>query len=152
VFAALTLCALAGCGPAHVHFVLPDDFRGAFAIMPDQPDGIELRKTEGCYVIPIPETGILRIKGDGPFGSYLATASFDSGMPIWSSKRIDDKPAQGTVALWGGSTEILNEDDRQVYYWWFVGTEEEWRTTDYDSRRRPGAVAKNAALQRVRAK
>jgi hypothetical protein len=124
-----------------VHFVLPDGYRGAFAIMPDDPDGIELKQTGGRYVIPIPEGGVLKIKGHDPFRSYLNTASFASGELIWVSKRIDDKPAPGEVALWGTGTQRRYEDGQPVnYIWWFVGTQEEWKAADDDSRYRPGGV------------
>lgn len=46
-----------------MHFVLPDGFRGHFAIVPDDPHGIELVKQQGRYVVRIPDSGVLAIKG-----------------------------------------------------------------------------------------
>ena len=101
-----------------------------------------LQKTNGRYVIKIPESGVLKIKGHDPFGSYLATASFASGQGIWVSKRIDDKPGRGEIALWSTGTQVLSSGPPKGTFWWFVGTEQEWETTDHDARYRPGGVVK----------
>jgi hypothetical protein len=135
--------ALVGCEsrPEQVHFVLPDGYCGAFAVKPDDPDGIELQKKDGRYVIRIPERGVLKIKGHDPFRSYLNTASFASGERIWVSKRIDDKPRPGEIALWSSGTRVIYEGERPInFFWWFVGTEEQWKASDNESRHRAGGV------------
>jgi hypothetical protein len=124
-FAPVFFCFL-GCHskPNQVHFIISDGFRGAFAVKPDDPDGIELVKEDGRYNVRIPEGGVLRIKGYNPFHVFLSKASFANGEEIWVEKRLDDRPRKDQVGLWGGITEI-----EPIYrYWWFIGTEEEWTT------------------------
>jgi hypothetical protein len=142
--AVLSCAGLAGCEsrPAQVHFVLPTGYHGAFAVKPHEPAGIELQKTNGRYVINIPVEGVLRIKGNGPFGSHLETASFATGDEIWVSKHIDDKPSRREVALWGGGTYIWDVDGQPTsFYWWFVGTEEEWKDSGEESVEKVRGVA-----------
>jgi hypothetical protein len=124
-----------------VHFVLPDGWRGGFAIKPDDPLGFKLEKTEGRYVITIPESGVLWIKGHDPFGSYLNTAAFESGQAIWVKRAIDEKPGVGEVALWDVGTHVEDVDGRAIsWYWWFVGTEDDWKASTYETRYRPGRI------------
>jgi len=144
----LTILLLACCGceakPNQVAFVLPDGFRGGFAIFPDSPDGVVLEQKRGRYVIEIPENGILKINGPHPFASYLSTASFANGDTIWVEKGIDDKPSPGEVRLWGLGTHISYEPDKPINeFWWFVGTDADWDACpNHDSRFKPGRVIK----------
>jgi hypothetical protein len=145
VVLAAVLCVCLGCEskPNQVHFILPNGFRGAFAVQPDDPEGIILVREDGCYVVRIPESGVLGIKGYDPFHPYLCTASFANGDEIWVSKRIDDKPRQGQIALWGCTTQGWYEGGKPVnLFWWFVGTEGEWRASDQKTRFSAGGVPK----------
>jgi hypothetical protein len=121
---------------------LPDGFRGGFAIRPYDPDAIELVKEDGRYTVRIPESGILGIRGHDPFRSYLCTASFANGDEIWVSKRIDDSPGKGQVALWGGITEIKYDKGQKQseLFWWFVGTDEDWNSSTDEIRSKPGGI------------
>jgi len=127
----LGLCQGCQPNPNQVEFVVADGFRGTFIIKPDVPDGVELEKEHGRFVVRIPKDGILGIKGHGPFNSYLCTARYDNGDVIWVSKRIDDKPQEGEVALLGGHTHIESANNgKQVGdYRWFVGTVEDWKSS-----------------------
>jgi hypothetical protein len=95
---------------------------------------MELTKENGRYVVRIPEDGVLRMKGYDPFRSFLYTAAFSNGDPIWVEKRIDDVPQWGEVALRGLGTQIPSQS-----YWWFVGTDAE-RMADHASPYTPGKV------------
>jgi len=122
------LCVCIGCQskPNQVHFIIPSGFRGAFAVKPDDPDGIILVKEDGRFVARIPESGVLGINDYDPFKSYLCTASFNNGDEIWVLKRLDDKPRRGQIALWGSTTQGWYENGKAVnLYWWFVGTEDD---------------------------
>jgi hypothetical protein len=100
-----------------------------------------LVEENGRYVIRIPESGVLGIKGCDPFQSYLVTASFANGDNIWVSKRIDDKPRKEQTALWGAVTLVRYENKKPISaYWWFVGTEAEWNDADNEVLSRPGKV------------
>jgi hypothetical protein len=138
------ICLIIGCrrDPDRVRFILPNGFRGAFAIKPDDPDGVVLVRENGAYSARIPESGVLAIKGYDPFESMLSTASFESGQEIWVSRRIDDKAGKGQVALLGGYTHVEWDEKQKpsVSYWWFIGTEEEWRAATDRDRSRPGRV------------
>jgi hypothetical protein len=119
-----------GCNrpPNRVHFVVPDGFLGSFAIQPNDPEGIEPSRSAGHYVLNIPETRVIKIKGYYPFSGYLYTASYANGQPIWVEKRWDDKPAPGEIAMWGGGSSSWHEGGRlisQIY--WFVGTNKQWK-------------------------
>jgi hypothetical protein len=154
--ALVALCwVCSGCRsePDRVQFLLPNDFRGAFAIKPDDPDGVVLVKEGGVYVVRIPENGVLPINGYNPFCSYLSTASFSNGDEIWVSGRIDDAPQRPQLALWGGHTHIHWDEKGNPLstYWWFVGTEEEWAVSTDASRNEPGrALSRNVISSPVR--
>jgi len=121
-----------GChrAPERVHFVLPDGFRGVFGIWADDPEGTELRTTDGRYVIHIPESGVLKMTGHDPFSSFLETASFANGDVIWVSTKLGDSPPPGAIGLWGTVTAsapgAAGSRAINVFYW-FVGTEAEFR-------------------------
>jgi hypothetical protein len=134
----------AGCAskPNQVEFIVPDGFRGAFAIRPDDPDGVLLKPGEKLYQFRIPKSGVLGMRGYDPFRSYLCTARFENGDPIWVSKRFNDKPQASEVGLFGGHTHITfdGNDTPQATYWEFVGTEAEWKASSDEARNTPGTV------------
>jgi hypothetical protein len=112
--------AMSGCAKQSptVHFVLPDGYRGAFAIQKGQSDGIVLEQRNNVYVCRIPACGLLKVKAEKPFSDWHGlTASFDSGetIPIvWDKK--NHPPNQ--VAVWLG-------DARNTTTYYFIGTKEE---------------------------
>ena len=127
--------------PNQVHFIIPDGFRGSFAVKSDDQDGIMLGQENGHFVLRIPESGVLGIRGYYPFRSYLDTASFVNGDEIWVSKQFGDKPRREQIALWGWTTEALYENGKPINRdWWFVGTEEEWNGADGYARYRLGGI------------
>jgi len=137
VVLAAVLCVCVGCESKtnRVHFIIPNGFRGAFAVKPDDPEGIILVKEDGRYALRIPESGVLGIKDYYPFHSYLSTASFANGDEIWVRKRIDDKPRKEQIALWDGWTTSWYGNGKSVnLVTWFVGTEDEWRASDQTTR------------------
>lgn len=87
VAALAILCAGCERRPNQVHFIVPDNYSGSFYIELNGEDGVEIPKVDGSYVVTIPESGIFKMKGFYPFGSYLNTAAFASGTPIWVSGR-----------------------------------------------------------------
>jgi len=144
---AAVLCVCLGCKsePNQVHFILPIGFRGAFAVKPDDSLGIILVNKDGRYVVRIPESGLLCVKGLDPFHPYVCTAAFANGSEIWVSKRLDDKPRKEQNALWDGATQSWDENGRPVnFFWWFVGTEDEWNASDEVTRYRLGGVPKKS--------
>jgi hypothetical protein len=142
-----SLCVCLGCQstPNQVHFIIPNGFRGAFAVKADDSEGIIVVKEGGLYVVRIPESGVLGIKDHDPFQSYLCTASFANGNGIWVSTRIDDTPRKEQIALWGGTTEAWYENGKPVnLFWWFVGTEGEWSASDQKTRHSAGGVPRKS--------
>jgi hypothetical protein len=92
----------------NLHYVIPNDFRGAFIIYTRRPDGVVLpRSVSGgveTFTCSIPTNGILFVEGDRPFyGGYQLSASFADGRSIPIASNGDELPA-GTVALWGGGS------------------------------------------------
>jgi hypothetical protein len=70
----------------------------------------------------IPDSGILRVKGDGPFyGWHRLKASFVNGdiIPIGVETGADELGGKA-VALWGGESRT----DNRIYH--FVGTASEF--------------------------
>jgi hypothetical protein len=115
-----------------VEFVLPDGFRGGFAIEVDEENGDEVATKNGNYVIPIGEDGLARIDRF-VFSAYLPRARFRSGGELWVETRLGDVPQPDSVCLFGGSTllETFYDDEnrvtrRQARYWWFAGTPNEY--------------------------
>jgi hypothetical protein len=147
----LVFCILlCGCfggrsNPNQIQFVLPDGFRGAFAVKPNDPDGILLSRISGQYILTVPEDGVLRIRGYDPFESYLSTASFATNGTIWVERWEGDRPTTGQVGLWGGHTciEWVGNDQPSCTFWWFIGTDEEWTESSDEARHSPGTILKN---------
>jgi hypothetical protein len=90
-------------------------------------------------VFNVPKNGIVVFGGDDPFRSYLCTARFANGDPIWVFGRLGDHAEKGQVGLFGGSTHrkwqgTLSENDGKLVpvgeqeYHIFVGTEEQWKS------------------------
>src|SRR5713226_752149 len=90
----LMALACSSCGSQrcdHIHYVLPNGYRGAFLIYNEREDGIELRPNKGQITCVIPNTGVLRVKGKGPFYEWHSTtASFANGVPIPIASESED--------------------------------------------------------------
>jgi hypothetical protein len=70
-YLSLLLVPLVGCShqPNQVHFLVPNGYRGAFAVRPDDPHGQELKKGKGTFIIRVPESGTFEMKGYDPNGT-----------------------------------------------------------------------------------
>ena len=114
------LCFGCVAKPHQVHFILPNGYRGAFTIKPNDPFGSEIKKQQdGKYVYNIPGSGRLKIKGFHPFSSYLVSASFQNGDLIELEKA---EPAN-RISIWGLPTDVQYKDTGpQNFFWWFIGT------------------------------
>src|SRR5207253_2627511 len=68
---AVVLGSCFGCkgAPNKVEFVIPNGFRGKFALVPDESIGIEFQRVNGRFVVTIPPSGVIRFKGYFPFSS-----------------------------------------------------------------------------------
>jgi hypothetical protein len=122
-----------------VHFIVPNGYRGAVLIYTNQPDGITLEVRDGRYVCEIPETGILRIKGNGPFYKWHSTtASFANGDPILLAHE-PERLTENAVAFWSGGSR----PGGLVYD--FIGTRAENQSFRHETATgevRPGGVRK----------
>ncbi len=111
----------AGCDKKSptIHYVLPNAYRGAFIIYTGQPDGVVLQKRSNEYTCVIPPSGVLKVKGPGPFSSWHAVkASFANGEPIrvaYEWEHLD----KDLVAFWGAG----GRDGGMLYD--FIGTKQE---------------------------
>jgi len=116
---AFMFLAITGCQSRsdHIHFVIPDGFRGAIVIYINQPDGIRLKKNAGVYTCTIPDNGILKLADKGPFYEWHeVSAAFTNGDPIpvaHEPKRLSKE----TVAFWPHGS--------RVFLYGFVGTKDE---------------------------
>jgi hypothetical protein len=116
--------------------------------------GQTLSNEQGRYVLQIPESGFVAVKGDNPFLSALYSASFANGNPIWVKRKSGDKPQPDEVALWDlpstsirwsgtfADNSVQNEAEVRNVHWWFIGTEADWKALDYKVEFKPGNTAK----------
>lgn len=66
-----------------IHFVLPDGYVGAFRLVLDKRDGVDMRLENGRYTLEIPESGTLKIKSFKPFAvMHSKTAAYKSGKEV----------------------------------------------------------------------
>jgi hypothetical protein len=127
--------------------VIPKGFRGAFLIYTNQAAGVEPERAGVTYTLVIPESGVLRIKGAGPFSQWHdSVASFQDGPPLLNGYTGQPPPPPpGTrpvgpfpdelIALWAGGAgeEVTVEPGKVVktgpasprIHYWFVGTKKE---------------------------
>jgi hypothetical protein len=104
----------------NIHLVVPAAFQGAILIHTKASDGVPLIPQGGTYIVTVPEDGVLRVHGDGPFYEWhTVTASFSNGDPL-PYPNPDEVLDDNSVALWGGGSRT-----HLVYY--FVGTASENR-------------------------
>lgn len=133
----LFLVAAIGCEPRphRVEFVLPDGFRGGFALEVDPENGQSLPDEKGVYTIRIAKNGIGKVKRVDFLGSYLSAARFENGVNLWVEKNAADVPPKDAVCLFGGVSQVKDygAKNERVRYWWFAGNSkehEEWRRND----------------------
>jgi hypothetical protein len=138
-FAILVLFVCIGCEsrPNQVEYVVPNGFRGMVKLI-YRADAPKLPIIDGRYVFRIADDGILFYGGYDPLRSYLCTARFANGDPIWVSQSFNDHPDPGQVGLFGGSSYCewggkIDENDGklvqrglpEIHY--FFGTEQQWK-------------------------
>jgi hypothetical protein len=66
-----------------IHFIVPDDFIGAFQLVLDEKEGVEIELKKGGYTYEIPQNRILKVKTFKPFhGWHKETAAYRNGRTI----------------------------------------------------------------------
>ena len=118
---------LAQCLNPDVHFILPDDYIGAFRITLDESHGIDVKLENGRYNYKIPEAGELKVKSFQPFiGCHKETAAYRSGKEI---PRVDSTVKLDVIALRGGrgsgSREVNGKNVGPVILTYVIGTREQ---------------------------
>ena len=118
---------LAACFNPDVHFILPDDYIGAFRITLDEAHGIDVKLENGRYTYNIPETGELKVKSFQPFmGCHKETAAYRSGKEI---PAVDSTVRPDVIALRGGmgsgSREVDGKNVGPVILSYVIGTQEQ---------------------------
>lgn len=108
-----------------VHLVVPDGFRGLFALQVSADTQTRKQDTGNRYIYQIPQTGILLIGANDPiFRWHRLSAEYASG----ASLAIDQAPDRDAVQLYSLST------DQQGSSYYLVGTaaekEQFFRSTD----------------------
>lgn len=117
----IVLAVFPSCNRAqpHIHFVVPNGFRGAFIIYTNSPRGGGLMRQGSNYTCVIPDNGVLHLREEGPFFQWhTRSASYADGKNIpeyQGGGAIDDD----TVAFWGGGSR----GEGMVYD--FIGTKAE---------------------------
>ena len=89
---------------APVHFVVPNGYRGMFVVYPGQKDGTEISLKEGQYTYIVPDDGIIRVRGEGPFATRQEmSASYSDGtpLPLYASEDADPETDTG---IWAAGT------------------------------------------------
>ena len=134
VCGALLFSALmVGCAtpPCHVLFIVPDGFRGGFALELDRENGLDVPKDQKQIVIRVSKDGLTKVTNVDFLGSYLAKGRYESGGALWKAPRYDDVPPVDTVCLFDSESQFINVESgakvNKSTYWWFVGTEEEFK-------------------------
>ena len=96
---AVGLLMLVGCEreTIGIHFVVPDNYRGKFAVMVDDARGREILPTDRAYTLDIPDSGVLIVKRGVPFSKWHhESASYRNGVPIPNASSISSQ-AIGTM-------------------------------------------------------
>jgi hypothetical protein len=117
-----------------VLFIIPDGFRGGFALEVDRERGQEIPMHLKKLVIRVSKDGLIKVKHEDFIDRFLDTARFECGEVVWNALRWDKVPPADTICFFTCGTEIEYKDGVHVSkarYWWFVGTKDEeqrWRT------------------------
>lgn len=108
-----------------IRFVMPVGYEGHFRLVLDKERGVSIRRSDGVYVIRIPESGILSVSDFKPFRAWHAeSARYADGQPIPLS---DDAPALelAEIALFPLSSfrdSAIGLSSSREEMWFFVGT------------------------------
>jgi hypothetical protein len=114
-------------------FVVPNDFRGAIKIEGNVPDGDEEKRDaeSGKYVYVIPESGLIRLQGAGPFTKFeTREARFADGTQLVQDIQTTPDPngivehvidPERTIVLWA-----LGRRVNSLALWYYVGTKAEY--------------------------
>jgi hypothetical protein len=104
VVGVVVLNVFAGCERKAlcVHFIIPIGYRGAFLVHTGQSSGVLLQEKDGVVTCVIPKSGVLDVRGDGPFYYWhTVRASFDNGTPIPIGSYEAERLVPGELALVG---------------------------------------------------
>ena len=135
----MALCYCIGCGSSvnQIEYVIPNGFQGTI-IIKKEPNAPPIPKVNGRYVLNIPAEGVFVFSGFDPHESFLPTARFANGDPIWVRKRFGEKPKKDQVGLFGGystrtwsNTKGYGVPDYRI----FIGTEEQWKNRSDEDRK-----------------
>jgi hypothetical protein len=110
------------------HFVVPLGFRGAIQMVPESPDGILPQVSANTEVYVIPDDGVLRLQGPGPFVVWQSmSAEFADGSTLPTEMDLTPAPdgsvrvrgTEDTIAIWTLCTDTKGRS------WMYVGTRRE---------------------------
>jgi hypothetical protein len=120
-----------GCdsSPSSARFVVPVGFRGAIQIVPHAANGVEASTSGGVEVYKIPPSGLLKLKGPGPFARWQQmNAVYDDGTPLPTDSDLE-AAVDGTAQHRGGREDAIAlwtiASDEDGVLWMYVGTREE---------------------------
>jgi hypothetical protein len=90
-----------------VCFVLPEGYRGAFQLILDEHNGLELAMEDGCYTYEIPESGAIAVKTLRPLQEpHVSKARYKNGSIIPSE---DSTVRPDVIALRSLGTSRIND-------------------------------------------
>jgi hypothetical protein len=118
---AASLLLLLGCEreTIGIHFVVPDNYRGTFAVIVDDAKGRKILPRDRAYTLDIPESGIRIVKRGVPFSKWHhESASYRNGVPIPDASSISSQ----AVAYHRVTTDFA---DGQEVHWFLIGIERE---------------------------
>ena len=116
-----------------VHFIVPNNYRGAFKLVLDEKDGITVAARNGRFTYVIPQSGDLKVKAVKPllvWHTFSATHANGTSIPV----RGESRTASDAVAFCS-----LQSENNQTY-WFFVGTETEMREAEKNRNLQVGGV------------
>src|SRR5438270_842272 len=102
----LVLALAAGCQKSSplLLITVPTGYRGAFIIHTGDPTGIGLKDDGGTYRCNVPKSGVLKIRGKGPFYTWHGLkVSFANGDIIPISDQGENL-GDDVVAYWSGGS------------------------------------------------
>lgn len=92
-------CSLLGeCSNPPIHYVLADGYVGAFQLVLDEANGVDVKLKNRRYTYEIPKGGVLRVKTFQPlYGCHKEIATYKNGRELPAEDFSTVKPE--TVAL-----------------------------------------------------
>lgn len=98
----------------HIHFILPNDYRGIIKVIIDETDGINIEPENNYRTYHVPANGTILVKSLEPFETDSSiTMVYDNGEPV---RFVDESGAQTTAM-----EEPFFAEDGIV--WFFVGAD-----------------------------